>query len=198
MVSNENENESDDLFDQESKAHQQISQALKSLPNSSRIKVLQSVYTLLGLQSTHLHQSNSHTPSSTKVGSSGPSSFSEDRTLSPKAFLLEKQPQTDVERVACLAYYLTHYRDQPHFKTLDISKLNTEAAQRKFANSATAMKNAIKCNYLVSASKGARQVSAVGEQFVQALPDRGAAKAAMASNKPRKKKARPNKKAQLG
>ena len=58
--------------------------------------------------------------------------------MSPKEFLLEKQPRTDVERIACLAFYLTHYRDTPHFKTLELSKLNTEAAQQKFANAANA------------------------------------------------------------
>jgi len=47
--------------------------------------------------------------------------------MSPKDFLLEKQPRTDVERIACLAYYLTHYRATPHFKTIDLSILNTEA-----------------------------------------------------------------------
>src|SRR5438105_4083846 len=45
-------------------------------------------------------------------------------TPTPKAFLLEKRPRTDVERVACLAYYLTHYREMPEFKTNDITKLN--------------------------------------------------------------------------
>src|SRR5260221_2973420 len=50
------------------------------------------------------------------------SSFSEDRSIPPKQFLFERQPLTDVEKVACLAFYLTHYRNIPHFKTLDISK----------------------------------------------------------------------------
>ena len=35
--------------------------------------------------------------------------------MSPKDFLMEKAPNTDVERIACLAYYLTHYRSTPHF-----------------------------------------------------------------------------------
>src|SRR5271154_3343989 len=33
-----------------------------------------------------------------------PGSFSEDRTTSPKDFVLQKQPRSEVERVACLAY----------------------------------------------------------------------------------------------
>ena len=113
--------------------------------------------------------------------------FSEDSNLSPKQFMLEKQPRTDVERVACLAYYLTQYRSVPTFKTLDLSKLNTEAAQPKFSNAANSVNNAVKRGYLVPATKGARQISAAGEQFVRALPDRFAAKQAMDAARPRRR-----------
>jgi hypothetical protein len=107
--------------------------------------------------------------------------FSQDLKLSPKAFLLEKQPRTDVERIACLAYYLTHYRDILHFKTIDLSKLNTEAAQPKLSNPTFATRNAVAYGYLAQATKGQRQLSAAGEQFVTALPDREAAKAIMSN-----------------
>jgi hypothetical protein len=93
-----------------------------------------------------------------------------------KAFMLNKSPKTDVERVACLAYYLAHYRDTPHIKTRDISALNTESAHRKFSNPAQAVDNATKLGYLVPSVKGSKQLSATGEQFVEALPDREAAK----------------------
>ena len=112
--------------------------------------------------------------------------------MSPKEFLLEKQPRTDVERMACLAYYLTHYRDTPHFKTLDLSKLNTESAQPKFANAANTTNNAVKRGYLVQSSKGQRQLGAAGERFVLALPDRDAARAAMAAVRPRRRTSRQN------
>ena len=112
--------------------------------------------------------------------------FSTDLALSPKEFLLQKHPRTDVERVAVLAYYLTHYRDTPHFKTLDISKLNTEAAQPKFSNAASSVNNAVKMRYLVASIKGQRQLSAAGEQFVAELPDRDAARAAMVAATPRR------------
>jgi hypothetical protein len=78
-----------------------------------------------------------------------------------------------------LAYYLTHFRDTPHFTTLELAKLNTEAAQPKFSNTAYAATNAANAGYLASATKNQRQLSAAGEQFVMALPDRAAAKAAM-------------------
>ena len=76
----------------------------------------------------------------------------------------------------------------PYFKTVDISRLNTEGAQRKFANAAYTTKNAVTLHYLVPApAKGKRQISAAGEVFVQELPDRAAAKKAMSKIRPRKK-----------
>lgn len=123
-----------------------------------------------------------------------PTSFSEDRTPSPKEFMFEKQPKSDVERIACLAYYLTHYREVRHFKTLDLSKLNTEAAQLKFSNAAYAAINATRQGYLVPApSKGKKQISAIGELYVQALPDRAAARAAIADAKPKRRNRRTTK-----
>jgi hypothetical protein len=113
--------------------------------------------------------------------------FSEEKTVSPKEFVFQKKPNSDVERVTVLAYYLTHYRDTPYFKTLDISKLNTEAAQPKFSNAAYAVENATKLRYLVTASKGTKQLSAAGEVFVDALPDREAAKQARQAARPRRR-----------
>lgn len=112
--------------------------------------------------------------------------FAESLDPSPKEFMLQRQPRTDVERIACLAYFLTNYRSMPYFKTLDLSKLNTEAAQPKFANATWASNNALKRGYLVNASKGQRQLSAGGEQFVNALPDRDAARIAMERVRPRR------------
>jgi hypothetical protein len=112
--------------------------------------------------------------------------------MSPKQFLLEKQPSNDIERVVCLGYYLTHFRSMPEFKTLDISKLNTEAAQPKFSNASVPVENAAQRSFLVATSSGNKQLGAVGEQYVQALPDRDAAKAVLERvrvRKPRKKKA---------
>ena len=103
--------------------------------------------------------------------------FSERTVLSPKEFILEKDPITEVERLACLAFYLTHYLNMPHFKNVDLSRLNTEAAQRKLSNPAVAISNAMRDGFFVQASEdGYKQLSAMGERFVQLLPDREAAK----------------------
>ena len=113
-------------------------------------------------------------------------SFADGAESSPKDFLFQKQPQTDIERVACLAYYLTHYRDTRHFKTVDISLLNTEAAQVKFSNAAFAVANAANAGLLASAGKGSKQLSASGERYVEALPDRTAAKEVIAGMRKRR------------
>jgi hypothetical protein len=120
-------------------------------------------------------------------GHSSYPAFSTQDATSPKEFLFEKRPRSDVERIAALAFYLTHYRDTPHFKTLDLSKLNTEAAQPKFANTANSASNAVKQGYLVPSTKGMRQLSAVGERFVAALPDRDAARATMTAARPKRR-----------
>src|SRR5207248_8085715 len=104
-----------------------------------------------------------HTPASQSAAAP---TFSDRSELSPKQFLFQKQPRTDVERVACLAYYLTHYRATSHFKTIDISQLNTEAAQVKFSNTAYAVVNAMNAGFLASAGKGFKQLSAMGERYV--------------------------------
>jgi hypothetical protein len=81
---------------------------------------------------------------------------------------------------------LTHFRDLPTFKTLDLAKLDTEAAQPKFSNAAYASNNAVNSGYLAPASKGHRQISAAGEQFVVALPDRETARQAITRARRRK------------
>ena len=104
-------------------------------------------------------------------------SFIERQELSPKDFLLEKEPRTSIERVVCLAYYLTHYRDTQQFKTAQITKLNTEAAQPKLSNPAAFINDAIRRGLIIPSVKGCKQLSAIGEQYVQSLPDREVASA---------------------
>jgi hypothetical protein len=154
--------------------------SFKKVNVEGRKRLLSIVATFFGIESSHASTSPSPRVSE--------ASFSEDRSISPKEFLRQKQPRTDVERVACLAYYLTHYRDTPHFKTLDISQLNTDAAQIKFANAANSVNNASTYGYLAATTKGNKQLTAAGEAFVEALPDRDAAREAMANSRPRRRR----------
>lgn len=172
--------------DAEVRALQSVIGALQPLDEEARRRIVESVTTFLRIASGRPAPQIIH---DSELGSRPRSypAFSADTAMSPKEFMLEKQPRTDVERVACLAYYLTEYRASPSFKTLDLSKLNTEAAQPKFSNAANSVNNAVKRGYLVAANKGARQLSAAGEQFVRALPDRAAAKLAMDAARPRRR-----------
>lgn len=177
----------------------EIMKILSSLSESSRNRALNTVATFFSfpMQSNNISQITQATQQVQSGTTSAVGHFSEERELSIKEFMLEKKPQTDVERVACLGYYLAHYREKPHFKTIDISKINTDAAQRKFSNPAKAVDNAAKQGYLVQApTKAHKQLSAGGELFVQALPDRSEAKSSLIANsRPKSKKPASRKKA---
>jgi hypothetical protein len=100
----------------------------------------------------------------------------------PKQFLASKAPRSDVERIAVLAYYLTHARETPHFATRELNELNTEAAGPRFSNASYAASNATKKNgLLASAPGGTKQITARGEALVEALPDRQAVAVALDS-----------------
>lgn len=172
----------------EMEVFQKIVNELKDLSKDTQKKILGMVFTFLEieLKSQQITIQESNHPQPVKSSLSTPS-FSEDRSMSPKEFLFQKQPKTDIEKVACLAFYLTHYRDTPYFKTFDISKMNTEAAQIKFSNPTVAVDNATKTGYLVPATRGQKQLSAIGEVFVSSLPDREHAKEAIKNLKPRRK-----------
>jgi hypothetical protein len=171
--------------------------ALDPLTKESQLRILRAVSTFFGTDRshafdhpvTHLSLEASDEPSSV-IRAPMRSAFSGTEPVSPKNFILEKAPKTDVERVVCLAYYLAHYRSTGTFKTGDISALNTEAAQPKFSNAAYAVSNATQSKFLTAAGDGAKQLTAAGEQFVLNLPDRDAARNAFVAANPRKSSAK--------
>jgi hypothetical protein len=161
---------------------QQVIAALSKAEPTSRSKILQTAATFFDIRPTVISN-----PLSSPQQSKSSGVFSEDRSILPKDFIHDKAPRTDIERVTCLAYYLTHYRATPHFKTLDISKLNTEAAQVKFSNAAWSVENAAKKGLLVPAPQGHKQISSFGERFVLALPNRDAAKEVLANTRKKRR-----------
>lgn len=174
---------------------QRIIQELTPLSAESRLRMIDTVCTFFSVgRPGHSGFVSSPEPSRAHPTAASTFRFSEGANPTPKEFMLTKAPTTDVEKVACLAYYLTHFRATPHFKTREISEVNTEAAQRRFSNAANAVENATKMGYLVPSVKGSKQLSAPGEQFVLALPDREAAREAQDRIKPRKSTRRPRSK----
>ena len=150
-----------------------IIQNLLPLDQYSRLRVYRTVGTFFGFENSY-RRIDRNVDNRSSANISREPRFSTSEELTPKEFLLLKQPNTIVERVACLAYYLTQYRNMQQFKTLDISKLNTEAAQTKLSNALYAIRDAISTGYLAT-EKGMNKLSARGEQYVDALPDREAA-----------------------
>src|SRR4051812_22353960 len=73
-----------------------------ALSQENRNKLLQSLATIFDL-----HVGATRLPAAPEPrgerGSAQSGHFSEDRSLSAKDFVMQKQPRTDVERVACLA-----------------------------------------------------------------------------------------------
>lgn len=109
--------------------------------------------------------------------------------LTPKQFVAQKKPKTDAERITCLAYFMTHHRGTPQFKTKDLTELNKEAAGSPFSNAAVAVSNATRDHYMAPAGGGAKQITVRGEEVVAALPDRERVQAALEANPARRRKA---------
>lgn len=171
-----------------------IIDCLRPLDDQGKIHLLKSAITYLRLDASFAGlRATVSQPTISPSGFPQPtSSFATRTEMSPKQFLNEKQPANDIERIVCLAYFLTHFRSMAEFKTLDISKLNTEAAQPKFSNPSVPVENATQRSFLVATSGGNKQLGAVGEQFVQALPDRDAAKAVLERVRVRKSRKKRN------
>jgi hypothetical protein len=71
----------------------------------------------------------------------------------------------------------------PHFKTVDVNKLNIESAH-SFTNAALFVRHATSTyHYLSAAGAGKKQITTLGEAVVEALPDRARVQAAMAEHK---------------
>ena len=100
----------------------------------------------------------------------------------PAFFVKDKKPQSASQRVACLAYYLKHFRGLEEFKTQDITVLANEFRLPPFSNASLFVNEAAKAGFLTRVGKGNKAITPGGEAYVEALPDVSAAKAAMQEN----------------
>ena len=174
-----------------SKQVHKIIDDLITFDKDSRVRIYRTVGTFFGFDNPEQRRGAEAEVRPAPPGVSREPHFSKGVDPSPKDFLFEKGPTTVVDRVACLAYYLTHYRDTAQFKTTDVSKLNIEAAQVKFSNPSYALKDAIRSGLLTATTQGKRQLTVHGEKYVEALPDRTAAKQLLAQARPRRSRKRP-------
>lgn len=105
-----------------------------------------------------------------------------------KSFIATKRPKTDVEKIACVAFFLTHYASTAKFKTTDLERIATDAAI-DISNFPRAVDNATRqSKFLAKAGAGTKQISILGETVVEALPDRDAVAAALKEKPTRRRK----------
>ncbi|MFL5612183.1 MAG: hypothetical protein ACJ796_00795 [Gemmatimonadaceae bacterium] len=103
--------------------------------------------------------------------------------LTPQAFMAQKKPVSMMERIACLAFYLTHYRGTDRFKPADLDAVNVEAKQPRIGNPRASVDNAIyKMQFLAVAPNGEKSLTTRGEAVVAALPDREKVEAVLAEH----------------
>jgi hypothetical protein len=94
-----------------------------------------------------------------------------------KQFLKEKKPDSDIQRIAVLAYYLNNYGEKEAFDAKDLVKLNTDAGGVKIGNPSRAMDNATRgAGFLTNLPGRKKKISAHGEEVVDALPDQNEVK----------------------
>jgi hypothetical protein len=164
----------------------EVLSALSNLDDDGRQFVMRAAADRLGLVSAGGTATLQPPPRLSTAGVTAQASPHAGSTVDPKHFMDQKRPNTDVERVTCLAYYLNHHRGTPHFKTADISALNTEAAQPALSNTSFAVGNAEKAGYVATAGRrGSKQITAYGEKVVNALPEPDAVKEVIAAEKRR-------------
>lgn len=157
-----------------------ILKGMTNLDQSDQQRVLSTVNAYFGHAPAHQSPAPPHSQygdASTLVAPPAQRDATLKGMVSPEAFLEQKRPQNDVQRIVCLGYYLTFQRNQAEFKTKDLSALNNEANQPKIGNATQAAKNAYKTHLLVQAGQGQRKLSSYGRKYVEALPDQGAARA---------------------
>jgi hypothetical protein len=165
--------------------------ALEPLDEAKRLFVMRTVVDRLGLKETFTRGTPELGADQRRGARTHTEGVGQVEATTPKDFMRSKQPKTDVQRIACLADYLVRARETSQFKTLDLTKLNTEAAGAKFSNVAVAVSNATGAGLLTAAGGGKKQITALGEDVVKALPDQENVKLVLQNaKKPRKKRAK--------
>ncbi len=146
--------------------------ALQQLDDQQKLWVLQTAASRFSLR-TPTSATSGGTPAVGSAASSpsGDTQVQSNGDISPKAFIRGKNPQSDVQRISCLAYYLTNFRATPRFKTKELTKLNGDASYPNFSNPTVAVNNARKEKYLTPAGGGYKKLTNIGEDLVNALPD---------------------------
>jgi len=177
-------------FDKELEALKQVLSTLEPLNEDQRKFVLKTAAERFGLIIPKNQNFEEALDSQSAPAETATESLA---NITPKDFVKTKNPGSDVLRVVCLAYYLTYARKQHHFKSEEIAKLNTEAAYQNFGNPLKTVNNAMaRSHFLAPAGGGKKQITAHGEDVVNALPDLKAVAELVKKHK-KSKRAKPKK-----
>jgi hypothetical protein len=143
-----------------------VLKALGPLPENAREFVVRTAVARLRISSSTSERKGEYVESPTRDAKPGhPAGVLYGTT--PKEFLRVKRPASELQRMVCLAFYLTHAHNKPHFKTQDLTALNAEAAGGKFSNPSATVRNATSQSaFFAPGPKGTKQITALGEDYV--------------------------------
>jgi hypothetical protein len=156
-----------------------VIKALESLKESDRQWVLQSAASKFNATiQQHAGAGNSGGTTTPAGGGSAPADVQSAITKKDaRAFIRIKKPSTDVQRVACLGYYLSQTTGQHGFSSKDVAKAHTDSGGSAI-NMTRALDNATRASkYLSNRGKREKQLTTLGEDVVNALPDQAAVNA---------------------
>jgi type IV secretory pathway TrbL component len=152
-----------------------VLEALEALEESDRQWVLQSAAARWNVQSASQGAGAGGGAGSSIGGAGAAEAQAAIAQKNARAFMRLKNPATDVQRVACLGYFLVHITTgKQGFSSKEIGEANTESGGSAF-NLARALDNATRQSKYLS-NRGARekQLTTLGEDIVAALPDQQA------------------------
>jgi len=156
--------------------------AVELLEPPQQIWVLQTAASRFSLTTNQLQQPGAKSKSDEITAALG----SGDGEASPKEFLNAKNPRTQVQRIACLAYFLSKRRRTPRFNTRQLADLNSEAGWHGFSSPSVCVENASKAKLLSLAGGGNKQLTSLGKALVDALPNQEFVKEIMSATGRRK------------
>lgn len=110
-------------------------------------------------------------------------------------FVTVKKPIDHYQRIAVLAYYLKHKEQKSEFKNPEMTKANTIARQPRIGNIVDAIAKAQNRYKFLTKGLGSatHQLSTLGEEVVNALPDQEKVKVIIKAGKSRVPKKRKKK-----
>jgi hypothetical protein len=171
-------------------ALQEVLSALKGLSDPERAWVLQSATNRWNLTLQVLPAAPP--PGAPQPGQPPRSNLPAGQTTAlgtVRAFIRAKNPRSDVELVACLVYFLARAMSKPGFTTKEITQAHTDSGTPAI-NMHRALDNATRGSKFLASLLGGKekQVTTLGEDVVEALPDRTAVAAAIAASGNRRKR----------